>query len=218
MSGEVVIQTVMERRSCRKYDQRRVPHAVLERIVEAGRRAPTGMDRQELNFYVVETPEVAERIGSETAPAAMKAVPHLIDRVKQMGISNPITCGAPACVVVTVRNEPELLKYAQIDTGLAVENMLIAAQALGLRGLPVALAAAFNERAWPAYVVVGSTVNTTAHPTGTQKPIVLGTSSSATSYSPIVLSFRCCSCACVCVRQWLFPFFVAPRFSRSLTS
>ena len=146
MSGEVVIQTVMERRSCRKYDQRRVPHAVLERIVEAGRRAPTGMDRQELNFYVAETPEVAERIGSETAPAAMKAVPHLIDRVKQMGISNPITCGAPACVVVTVRNEPELLKYAQIDTGLAVENMLIAAQALGLRGLPVALAAAFNER------------------------------------------------------------------------
>ena len=146
MSGEVVIGTLMERRSCRKYDQRRVPHEVLERVVETARRAPTGMDRQELRFYVVETPAVAERIGAETAPAALKAVPRLAERVDQMGLSNPITCGAPACIVVTAPSDPEMLRYAQLDTGLAVGNILIAAQALGLRCLPVALAAAFNER------------------------------------------------------------------------
>ena len=161
MSGEVVIQTVMERRSCRKYDQRRVPHAVLERVVEAGRRAPTGMNLQELNFYVVETPETAERIGAETAEPALKALPHLAERKATMGISNPITCGAPACVLVTVRDDPKLLKYAQMDTGLAVENMLIAAQAQGLRGLPVALAAAFNERGVRPVVTLKSDIKIT---------------------------------------------------------
>jgi len=146
MSGEVIMNALMERRSCRKYEKRPVPHDVLERIIEAARRAPTARDRQELRFYVVESPEVCEKIGMETHTIAVKSAPHLDDRVKKMELTNAVTCGAPACIVISVENNPETLHFAEMDAGLAVENILIACSALGLRALPVGLAQRFNER------------------------------------------------------------------------
>jgi len=146
MSGEVVVNTILERRSCRKYDKRPIPHDVLERIVEAGRKAPTAMDRQELRFYVVQSPEVTQRIGMETHEIAIKTATRLADRCEQMNLTNAVTCDAPACVVITIENNEENNRFGALDTGLAVENMIIAAGALGVRALPVGLAAVFNER------------------------------------------------------------------------
>jgi len=146
MSSEAVLKTIMERRSCRKFDKRPLPHDILERIVEAGRCAPTAMDRQALRFYAVETPEITQRIGMETHELAVKVVQRFADRVKQMEISNAITCDAPACVVITLPNQEDLMRFGQIDAGLAIENMIIAAAALGVRALPVGVAAAFNEQ------------------------------------------------------------------------
>lgn len=40
------IQVIKERRSVRKYQDRRVPQEVIDRIVEAGTYAPTGMGKQ----------------------------------------------------------------------------------------------------------------------------------------------------------------------------
>ena len=145
-SGDAVLNTLMERRSCRKYEKRPVPHDVLEKIVEAARHAPTAMNRQELIFYVVESPEVTQKIGMETHAIAAKAVSRLQDRMKQMDLTNAITCDAQACIIITVENNKDKLYFAELDTGLAVQNILIAAAALGLRCLPVGLAQGFNEK------------------------------------------------------------------------
>ena len=145
-SSDVVLKTLMERRSCRKYEKRPVPHDVLEKIVEAGRHAPTAMNRQELIFYAIESPEVVQKIVMETHAIAAKAVTRLVDRVNQMDLTNAITCDAQACIVITVENNKDKLYFSELDTGLAVQNILIAASALGLRCLPVGLAAGFNER------------------------------------------------------------------------
>jgi len=142
---ETVMKTIMERRSCRKYDKRPIPHDILERIVEAGRNAPTAMDMQLLRFYVVENPEVTQRIGMETYEIASKKVQRLVDRVNKMGLSNACTCDAPCCVVITVPSEAKDGPFIYMDVGLAVENMLVAAGAFGIRGLPVGLAVMFNE-------------------------------------------------------------------------
>ena len=145
-SGDVVLNAVMARRSCRKYEKRPVPHDVFEKIVEAARCAPTARDRQELRFYAVESPEICEKIGMETHNIAVKTSPFLDERVKKMELTNAVTCGAPACIVITVENTPEMMHFAELDAGLAVENILIACAALGLRALPVGMAQRFNER------------------------------------------------------------------------
>lgn len=144
MSGDnETLRNIMGRRSCRKFEDRPVPRDVLETIVSAGRAAPTAMNRQELNFYVMTDPAAVERLGSETM--ALASMPHLHARVKDLGITNAITCGAPALVVLTAAADLASSLFLGVDAGLAVENILVAAKSLGVRGLPVGCAQMFNE-------------------------------------------------------------------------
>ena len=50
---QAVLQNIMTRRSVRKYQERPIPHDVLERILEAGTWAPSASNRQTWHFTVV---------------------------------------------------------------------------------------------------------------------------------------------------------------------
>lgn len=103
-------ETVKFRRSVRKYKPDPVPREVLERIVAAGIEAPSGVNLQLRQYVIVDDPAVMERI----RPAS-KAID-----------------GAAAAVVLLV--EPKGTKYGEFwvqDASAAMENMLLAAVALG---------------------------------------------------------------------------------------
>ena len=57
---------VEERYSCKKYSDRKVPEETLNRILEAGRLAPTAKNLQEQRIYVMESPEALREIDSLT--------------------------------------------------------------------------------------------------------------------------------------------------------
>jgi len=42
MNGE---QAILSRRSCRKFQHKEVPRELIEKLILAGRSAPTGLDR-----------------------------------------------------------------------------------------------------------------------------------------------------------------------------
>ena len=44
-------QAILSRRSCRKFQHKEVPRELIEKLILAGRSAPTGLDRQKLRFY-----------------------------------------------------------------------------------------------------------------------------------------------------------------------
>ena len=50
-------QVLEERRSCKSYDGRKVEKEALNRILEAGRKAPTAKNLQEQHIYVIEKDE-----------------------------------------------------------------------------------------------------------------------------------------------------------------
>lgn len=47
-------KNLLERRSVRKYNDKKVSHDLIEKIVYAGQFAPSGMNRQIYAFVVVE--------------------------------------------------------------------------------------------------------------------------------------------------------------------
>ena len=109
------IATFQARYSCRDYLDKPVPRELLERLIDAGRRAPSAR-KVEPVFYVVVT------------DGGMR---HQIAQVADFG---RFIAQAGACVLVFSHDT----KYFLEDGCLAAENILLAATALGLQSCWVA--------------------------------------------------------------------------------
>jgi nitroreductase len=103
------------RHSTREFTDRPVPRELIERMVDAGRRAPTARNEQPWLFVVV------------TEARLRKQIAELTDYGK-------FIAQAPACIVVFCKDT----KYYLEDGCAAVENILIAATALGVQSCWVA--------------------------------------------------------------------------------
>ena len=57
VSPEVVMQLLRERRSVRVYKDKPVPKDIIEKIINAGRYAPTGSNSQRVHYIVITSPE-----------------------------------------------------------------------------------------------------------------------------------------------------------------
>ena len=55
-------KVVEERFSCKSYDGRKVDRATLEKILEAGRLAPTAKNQQEYHIYVLESDDALAKV------------------------------------------------------------------------------------------------------------------------------------------------------------
>ncbi|SCW54895.1 Nitroreductase [Lachnospiraceae bacterium C10] len=59
-------EVVKNRYSCKKYDGRKVDRDQLQKILEAGRLAPTAKNLQEQRIYVIESEEALAKVDSVT--------------------------------------------------------------------------------------------------------------------------------------------------------
>ena len=109
------LRTLKERRSCRKYLARQVEGEALERILEAGTYAPTGMNRQAPVIVAVQDKATRDKI------AAMNAA--------VMGMDADPFYGAPTVVVVLA--DPAVRTYVY-DGALVMGNLMNAAHAVGV--------------------------------------------------------------------------------------
>lgn len=116
-----VIETIMARRSVRKYQDRQVEHAKLRLVAECGIHAPSGMNQQPWAVRIVESQKFIE----ETTALFVEKYPNM--RVVDTNFKN------------MYRNAPNIICVAapadgsgNVDAGLLGENMMLAAQSLGL--------------------------------------------------------------------------------------
>lgn len=129
-----VLQTILERRSIRKYADKPVKREDIELILQAGIYAPTGADAEPWHFGVMTDKKMIENL-DQRARAALGGTG--IERLIAMG-ANPdyrIFFGAP--VVIMIYGERELRVSgthlsALADCSAAIQNMQLAAFSLGL--------------------------------------------------------------------------------------
>lgn len=116
-----VINTIMARRSVRKYLDKPVEHEKLEAIVRCGINAPSGMNKQPWVVCVVENQQLINAVNE-----VYKA-------------KNPDAVSRDANFKNMFRNAPNIICVCtpaqgggELDAGLLGENMMLAAQSLGL--------------------------------------------------------------------------------------
>lgn len=125
-----VIETILKRRSVRKYEDRPVPRDLLEEIVKCGQYAATAMGMQPWHFTVVTDRKALGRISAANA-AVMKADPNTPSMLLadiDAGHYDSFR-GAPCAVLMAGENGKP---FADVDCANAVENMALAAESLGL--------------------------------------------------------------------------------------
>lgn len=59
-------EVIKNRYSCKKYSSKPVPQEKLTAVLEAGRLAPTAKNLQEQHIYVIQSPEMLEKIDTVT--------------------------------------------------------------------------------------------------------------------------------------------------------
>jgi nitroreductase len=127
VEGKELLDLMLSRQSDRKYSDKPIESEKLERIIEAGRMAPSACNAQPWKFIVVTDPEIISRL-AEAASA------------KLLGMN--VFVGEAPVLFVMVRENPNLSSriggkikrkdYSHIDIGIATENICLQARAEGL--------------------------------------------------------------------------------------
>lgn len=116
-----VIETIMSRRSVRRYLPQAVGRDTMEVIVDCGINAPNGMNRQSWEIRVVDNPAFIDGL-TELYKAQNPQV------AEDPNFRNMFR-NAPT--VVFIANDPAY-GMSQIDCGLLGENMILAAWSMGI--------------------------------------------------------------------------------------
>ena len=118
-----VLRAITERSSTRGYKKDKIAPEVLEQLIQAGLEAPTAANKQEIHFSVIDgdacvlkeiEDEKNRGFGLEQAPP------------------NNFYYDAPTVIIISGDKN---FSWSELDAGIAVENIAIAAQALGLGSL-----------------------------------------------------------------------------------
>lgn len=116
-----VVETIMSRRSIRKYKPQPVEQEKMEQIINCGINAPNGMNKQSWEVRVVDNPEFINGITDLYKKENPKAA-------ERPGFKNMFN-NAPT--VVFIANDPSY-ELSQIDCGLLGENMILSAWSMGI--------------------------------------------------------------------------------------
>jgi nitroreductase len=114
-------QAIQARKSIRSYQDKPVPRDALERILEAGRLAPSARNTEPWHFIAVTNPEKRKTLSK--------------------GMYAKFVAGAPLVIVVLGDKKASSDWYA-VDAALAAENMVLAAVS---EGLGTCFVGSFNE-------------------------------------------------------------------------
>ena len=109
------LKTIRERRSVKSYKPDMVPEEIVQKIVEAGTWAPSGMGRQSAIIVAVTNKELRDRLSRMNAEI--------------MGTSIDPFYGAPVVLIVLADKRVPTHVY---DGSLVMANLMLAAQDQGI--------------------------------------------------------------------------------------
>ncbi|MFQ6077102.1 MAG: nitroreductase family protein [Candidatus Bathyarchaeia archaeon] len=145
-----VLEAIRTRVSVRRYKPDPVPEAMIETVLGAACRAPSGANQQPWRFIVIRNPDTKRMIGEISVKGGAALIsPKVAERVvRSYRISDPERRRAVIQSMVTgsryrfIGEVPVLIaacadtsvspRTYMLDTSAAIENMLLAAHGLGL--------------------------------------------------------------------------------------
>lgn len=123
-----ILECLLNRRSTRAYKPTAVEREKLDKIVQAGLYAPSGMNGQPWRFTVVSDGNVLGKL-NDSVRSFMSASD--IERIRSRATDNSFCFfyRAPTLIIVSCGADA---KFPKEDSACALENMFLCAHALGL--------------------------------------------------------------------------------------
>lgn len=146
------LETIYERRAVRKYKDKPVAINLIEQVIDAGRMAPSAINRQPWKFYILTDKATILAFSKQITKSAVRGIlktgiKGIVKTIKDslhfshsshfMDSDDPIFHGAPVVIFLTAPKDNE---WASLDIGICAQNMMLAAKSLGLDTCPVGLA------------------------------------------------------------------------------
>jgi nitroreductase len=138
-----MFEAIANRRTCRKFDPAKpIARETLQTLATAAVSAPTGVNQQSYDIYVVTKQDILNKVATASAEALKGKLPFEV-------LPQNVFYGAPAVIfIVPARKEyPACVKY---DQGIIANAICLAGQALGVASAIIGCAtacppAAFKE-------------------------------------------------------------------------
>jgi nitroreductase len=144
------LEAIYQRRAVRKFKTTPVKRELIEKLIEAGRMAPSAMNVQPWKFYILTRKEDIELFSKEIRHSLIKVLPrlglknlvksavsglkHLSEGLEFMKEEDMVFHGAPVVIFIAASTENE---WAKLDVGMCAQNIMLAAKAIGLDTCPV---------------------------------------------------------------------------------
>lgn len=131
-----VMETILHRRAIRRFEERQVEESALEQILAAGLYAPSAGGRQGVLFVVCQDREVNERLGKikrRNSSPRMATAASYVSKEQPSIADDPNLKNAfyDAPTVITMF-APKKFLFSAEDCAAAAENMMLAADSLGV--------------------------------------------------------------------------------------
>ena len=130
------MEAILTRRSTRRMKPNVPPRECIEQVIEAGRAAPSGSNSQSTHMLVITSPRILTELAAlvqqafaamEIGPDAYVSLRHSVSAAKKGGYV--FHYNAPVLIVTANKKG---YGNAMADSACALENMMIAANALDL--------------------------------------------------------------------------------------
>ena len=112
---------IFHRISVRKYEDRPVEPEKIEQMLRAAMAAPSAVNQQPWEFYVVTDRE-------------------MLKKLSRVHLFSGMVAHAPAAIVSAYRTKTRVPAFAQIDMSIAMENLWLETDSLGLGGVWLGIA------------------------------------------------------------------------------
>ena len=127
VSGKEMLELIKKRQSDRSYTDNAVENEKLERIIEAGRMAPSACNAQPWKFIIVDDPGLLHQLAL-AASAKLLGMNSFVGQAPVQIVIVREKANMVSRIGATVKNKD----YSLIDIGIASENICLQAAAEGL--------------------------------------------------------------------------------------
>ncbi|MEY3236746.1 MAG: hypothetical protein RI883_847 [Bacteroidota bacterium] len=146
-----IIKIIYDRRAVRVYKDVPIGRRLIERIIDAGRMAPSALNKQSWSFYVLTKKEDIHLFSTEISKVVIKemiksGMKGLVKMTKDflhfskcseiLKAEDHVFYQAPVVIFICA---PKGEEWVSLDIGMCSQNIMLAAKSLGIDSCPVGL-------------------------------------------------------------------------------
>ena len=143
-----IMDVIKSRRSIRKYLDKPIPKDVIDKLIEAAKWAPTGMNEQPWGFVVVQDKALIKELSDRSIPYINKMIegkPEFARYKKRMAVKDfSIFYHAPCVIIILGR----MAFSYQSDCAMAAQNMMLLASSMGIGSCWVGMMNVLDKDEW----------------------------------------------------------------------